>query len=837
MKRAEYDEMVKSLAKIIIAKYPYLTIEEILKEFNEQKKACYNSQPLCGAENFIKCYIKSLLSSSNYLNIVNRFVDYKVRKYKNVGIIELLEWLSNFLIENGFELTPNKIKMIFKNNEFLSLNMEKFIYNNLDNLKNGNIKNVINNDVVILFIEVYCAFNNIDIEEKYELDGIDEEITTDDIYYSDSMMDTILHEIKQYELLSVEETNELIKQYKNGDLEAKSKLVYHNLRLVLFVARKYINRGVDIIDLFQEGTTGLMRAIDLFDLTVGCKLSTYAILWIRQTITTAILNTGRAIKLPHHIQIKFGEYLEIKNKLETKYMRNVSNEEIASIMKISLKELEEILGYYNSEPISLDAKANVDDSDIEFSAFVASSESLEDEFFERDKTEQIIKLLKKANLNEREIDVLIRRNGLITGETETLEKIGKSYGVKRERIRQIENKALLILRRSSVISDLAEYAQNPEKCLSDAREMAGGLNNGEQYGINGVKKEKVFVKKITVYEYLKGFDKASIDSLIKKLSPMSKEILRIRFGDDLNKPSHCVCLDYDFNEKVNLLLSYMKRFLKNPNYVPKTTPIYSYFNVDYALVDLAISYLSKDELNLLFFKYGNDFHKPSYNIDWEYDRSNEREFMKIIDKIHLFVTEYQKPFIKFSASKRLIINNLYHLFKGFSREEINRVIGNLSERDLGIIKSKFGEDLNRKIRQNNLSQNDIVRYFQVLRNIRTALETHKFSKVLIQEDVINKISIYDKSIIEDILRNLPEDLQLSEVEVFLLNAKFGDFGKFYSLEEMANLLKVSEIEIVNITRTAILKVKKYLMDKVNSEMDVITSEMKSNITLCRKNKC
>lgn len=842
MEKDAYNGSLKVLCRKIIAKYPYLSVDNnILNDFLKQKRVRYSSDPSDKIERFIKDYIKNVLKSDNYLELINRYIDFKVKKNKKINIVDLLGSLYNFFMEYQFDLTPQTIEIIIKNNAFLTSNMEKFINNNLEELKSGNLKNAFANEGVILFVETYCAFNGIDLEEKFDLDCYEEDSKSDDIYYNPDTLKSLVYQIKQYELLSELEVNELISQYRYGNLEARNKVVNHNLRLVLYVARKNANRGVDILDLFQEGTTGLMRAIESFDSSYGCKFANYAIFWIRQTINICIQNTSRTIRVPAYIHEKFAEYLQTRNRLELQKMRKVSNEEIADEMKVSLDELEKLIRYYNSEPISLDAKmSNEDDKDAEFGAFVSSTDlSLEDEFIERDMPHQIIKLLKKANLDARQIDILIRRNGLITGEVETLEKIGNSYGLKRERIRQIENKALLILRRSSVRNVLADYAQNPDKCLSDVKEMADGRNNAEQYGINGVKKEKVFVKNMTIYEYLKGFDKYSIDRLIKKLSPTSREILRMRFGDDLNKSSECVCLEYNVNYKVNILLKYMKSILKNPKYQPRNKSLYSYFKADCLVVDLAISYLSKDEMNLLFLKYGKDFYNPSHSIDWDYEPSNEQEFMKIVDKINSFVVEFHKPFVESKAKVRPILRSFYDLFLEFAKNEIDMVLANLSNRDLRILKVKFGENLDSKVLQCDLSQRDLARYYQIIKNIRKALESHKYAKTSIdgkftsKELVSNNFSNYDKENIKNLLSNLPEGLELSELEIILLNMKFGKPTNSYSLEKLANIFNVSETEIINITKLAILKLKDYLMNNLKSEMASIELDMEKDIHLTR----
>lgn len=255
-----------------------------------------------------------------------------------------------------------------------------------------------------------------------------------------------LKEIGQVPLLTHEEEIELAKKILEGDEWAREKMVRHNLRLVVSIARKYHSSTMTLDDLIQEGSIGLMKAIEKFDYTKGFKFSTYATWWIRQSVTRAIADQSRTIRLPVHMMETINKMGRIITKLSNELNRDPEAYEIAKEMGVTEKRVKEIMDY-GLEPVSLETPIG-DDGESNLSDFVEDEkfESAQDVLEKKELSERIIEMLQ--TLSSRECDVLMMRYGLgpYVNQTHTLEDIGNKYHITRERIRQIESRAIKRLR-------------------------------------------------------------------------------------------------------------------------------------------------------------------------------------------------------------------------------------------------------------------------------------------------------------------------------------------------------------------------------------------------------
>ncbi len=264
-----------------------------------------------------------------------------------------------------------------------------------------------------------------------------------------------LHEIGKIPLLNAEEEVILAKRIEKGDQEAKDLLTTANLRLVVSIAKKYAKRGLDLLDLIQEGNIGLMRAVEKFEYRKGFKFSTYATWWIRQAITRAIADQARTIRIPVHMIETINKLSKVINKLSAKLGRSPKPEEIAEEMDMEIEKVHEIIKIAQ-RPSSLDAPIGEDkDSKLgdiipdEYSVLPADIASWA--FLKK----QVNKMLK--NLTDREKKVLELRFGLKDGVSRTLEEVGHEFKVTRERIRQIEAKALKTLKSPEIKKAFKDY--------------------------------------------------------------------------------------------------------------------------------------------------------------------------------------------------------------------------------------------------------------------------------------------------------------------------------------------------------------------------------------------
>ena len=254
-----------------------------------------------------------------------------------------------------------------------------------------------------------------------------------------------LKQIGEYDLLTPEEEAELALKAREGDLEAKKKLVNCNLRLVVSVAKKYHkNVGMSFLDIVQEGNIGLMKSVDKYDPSTGYRFSTYATWWIRQTISRAITNQSNTIRIPAHMFDIQSKVSKASQRLHSELGREATAHEIAKDLNISVEKVEEVYHLVHS-PMSLDYTVGEDD-DTSVGDLIADNNTIspEEMAIQQERREGVLKVLN--TLAEKEKEVIMMRFGLDDGEPKTLEEVGKIYGVTKERIRQIEIKALRKLR-------------------------------------------------------------------------------------------------------------------------------------------------------------------------------------------------------------------------------------------------------------------------------------------------------------------------------------------------------------------------------------------------------
>ena len=334
------------------------------------------------------------------------------------------------------DLSPEKIEEIYDRFEAMNIQV---ITGELD-LDLDDSLDLVEMDADLLPLEEEDLVDPVDLAAEYNLDD---------------PVRMYLKEIGQVKLLSAEEEVELAKRVAEGDQNAKNKLTEANLRLVVSIAKKYSGRGLHILDLIQEGNTGLIRAVDKFDWTTGNKFSTYATWWIRQAITRAIADQARTIRVPVHMVEVINKATRCNRKLVQELGREPTMEEIAAELNLPVEKIIEA-NRTAADTLSLDTPVG-DEEDTTIGSFVeddntpgpadATSNAL--------LAEALSEIL--GTLTDREADVLRMRFGMYDGRTHTLEEVGQIFGVTRERIRQIENKAIRKLRHPSRAKKIKDF--------------------------------------------------------------------------------------------------------------------------------------------------------------------------------------------------------------------------------------------------------------------------------------------------------------------------------------------------------------------------------------------
>lgn len=290
----------------------------------------------------------------------------------------------------------------------------------------------------------------VDNDTDNDLKGLERENTefTDIEYIEDeNTLRRYLREMGNIPMVTMEEEIELAKKIAEGDEEAKKRLINANLRLVVSIAKKYTNRGLQLEDLIQEGNLGLLKAIEKYDYTKGYKFSTYATWWIRQAITRAIADQSKTIRIPMHIIEMTSNYLRIHKELTNQLGREPTLEEIAVEMQLPEEKVSSII-MLSKDTLSLESPINSEDTVILGDFIPDTNQENPEDMVCRDMLKIHLKEVLDT-LTEREKMILIYRFGLYGHKPETLEEVGKRFNVTRERIRQIENKALRKLRHPS----------------------------------------------------------------------------------------------------------------------------------------------------------------------------------------------------------------------------------------------------------------------------------------------------------------------------------------------------------------------------------------------------
>lgn len=319
------------------------------------------------------------------------------------------------------------------------------------------------NDIDVSLLGKKLGLDAVDEPEADELSEEEEEdeVITQGEYFDDASDDSVrlyLREIGKIPLLSAEEEFNLAQRVLQGDKRAKDKMAESNMRLVVSIAKRYSGRGLDFLDLIQEGNTGLLRAVEKFDPDKGFKFSTYATWWIRQAITRAIADQARTIRIPVHMVETINKLLRTQRRMTQDLNREPTIEELAKELEMEPAKVEYVIKI-KQDITSLDAGVgrDGDDEDSVLGDFIEDNES---ETPEQKTTAQLLKEQVQdvlSTLSDREQKIIKMRFGLDNGKNHTLEEVGREFAVTRERIRQIEAKALSKLRKHKDSKKLHEY--------------------------------------------------------------------------------------------------------------------------------------------------------------------------------------------------------------------------------------------------------------------------------------------------------------------------------------------------------------------------------------------
>ena len=400
------------------------------------------------------------------MTIISKYINSKFKYHNSYNpAIKQLEDFGKLFTDLNYFLTIDMFSDILNDNDVVKF-MFKVIFNSkLDIIKNNQISKITNNETSISMIEMYAIINDIEIIYPgiYDNNSNNIKLNFENINLSD-MERIYINEIN-CEILKPHEEKALAIRKSQGDKNARKILIERNLRLVVSIAKAYTGRGMALLDLIEEGNVGLITAVDKFDVNKGFKFSTYATWWIKQAISRALMQKVPFISIPVHYQEKIAKYKQTVVILEHELYRTPTTKEVAERLNIPEDKVVELYKM-SSDIVSLNSTVK-DEGETELGEFIPSDdEPIEDTFIKNYLSTSIVELLIACDLDARSIDVLLSRYGYGNNKIERLEEIGNRYGITRERVRQIENKAIRKIKLSyDKIKNYVSYTDNPELAL------------------------------------------------------------------------------------------------------------------------------------------------------------------------------------------------------------------------------------------------------------------------------------------------------------------------------------------------------------------------------------
>lgn len=390
-----------------------------------------------------KIISKDLENEKFCLKIINNYINKKIKSITNYKqAVSVLNNLEEFF--NRFNLipTPELLINLIKSNNIIEKSLKKIVDKHIKIIRNDKINTIFSNINIIMLIENYCMLNDIIINCEENIDISPKDYVTDDI------TKIYLQEISKIPPLSREEEKKLAYEISEGNELAKKEFIERNLKLVAFIARKYVNRGLDFIDLIQEGNMGLIRAVEKFDVSYGYRFSNYATYWIKRSIFHALAKHGRNISVPIRLYEDIIRYNKTVKILEQEYFRKPTLEEVAKRMKITLKRAHSIY-QFQSNTSSLNSFIDEEQTEEQINLLPITDYNLEEQVISNILSEKLQEILNNSDLSQKELEILMYRYCL--EEQKTLQEIGKIYGLSRQEISKIEQKALKKIRKSNNI--------------------------------------------------------------------------------------------------------------------------------------------------------------------------------------------------------------------------------------------------------------------------------------------------------------------------------------------------------------------------------------------------
>lgn len=735
-------------------------------------------------------------------DIINNYINQEFSKDIDYNsAINSFDKLENFLELCECSLTLDIIERLVKENSLINKLLITIYEVDREDIFNDSYEGTYN-DLVVYFIQMFCKVHNIKIKEN--------EIKYSDMgaFASRSSTDIYLREIQNYKLLTREEELDMIKRYKSGEIEVRDEFLSRNLKLVVSIAKKYLGRGVALIDLIQEGNMGLMKALDEFDLSRECRFSTYATNWIKSYITRYIAGKSRNISLPNHFFYELGIFRKVYTNLEKQLDRKPTISELADKTG---KNKDVVLRYFDylNDTKSLSDKVG-DEDDTEFSYFIPSSdESLETVAIKKDLSSGLTELLNKCHLKPRELEVLMLRYGLNGDDPLTLEEIGRKYNLTRERVRQMESSALMRIRRSPYVKLFAEYTSNPAKSMENIKKMREAyIDNPRSFKKDIISEEerKPAPRAKNIYTIFSnsGYTKEELDIAINELSEEEIELLKSRYGEDLTEMPTIRNKRNEYTKKfMQELFPKLRRIIKNNREknmddeakkgrkgMKTSKNIYEIFsNQGYSKEELdeAIKCLSKSYIDTLKSRYGEDLMGvPTAKLD---KKERSRLYTAIFGRLKKELQKNRERSVIPTSKVEDIVNET-------TNESVEEYVNIPSEENVNV------RDEEVKTTHENTNDTSINEYKMLLELLKT-------------------------STFNDMLKVLTP----KEAVIVCLRLGYID-NKYFTSESIANFLGIDTLEVTETTKKVLLLYR----DNINKIIDTAIENTTKDNERVRKMK-
>lgn len=529
------------------------------------------------------------------------------------SLTKITNYFSDLLRSTQDNITYELIDEILLENDVVNTLLTSIMNKYLPYIEENSLEELFTDEIICQVVEIYCDKNNIDVNKLDLSESTSQSVKS----YVGESQTMFFNEIRQYRLLTPEETRDLIIKAQNGNMTARDDLINHNIRLIISVAKKFNlqTNQITIGDLIQEGVFGLSKAIEKFDINKGYMFSTYAIWWIKQSIKRFLSTSTSTIRYSENVRGNFRKLDRARKMIQDETGHNPSISELAKVSGLTenqIKDLETIARV----DASLDSPVTSEDSESKLSDFIADeAPAIEEEFINEDFKEAIITALFNTKMPERERQIIIHRFGLLGHRKKTLVEVGKMFNVNRERIRQQEVKALRRLQHNRDFIAL--------KNINDG--------NLEEYDPNFLNR---LIRTCRLTKYFPAYSKSELTLAIEHLDRASQNIIKKYYNDEYVFKKENIITEADQHHLTRLIYRVLPRTLRQlrvtSNQVPKneTTGLFQEMSdiPKHLIVNVIFTFLPSEDKTLLKKAYG-----PKFNEDHLEDLLPiEKEMLKTI---------------------------------------------------------------------------------------------------------------------------------------------------------------------------------------------------------------